>query len=73
MVQPEGVSMTRQKKVSTARPLLLTVADVAVQLGVCRTTVYKYIYSEGLPSILLCGSRRIYPDSLHIWLKEREN
>ena len=64
--------MARRKKISTAQPLLLSVADVAIQLGVCRTTVYKYIYSEGLPSILLCGSRRIQPDSLQAWLKQLE-
>jgi hypothetical protein len=39
--------MARRKKVSTAQPLLLSVADVAVQLGVCRQTVYTYIYQEG--------------------------
>jgi excisionase family DNA binding protein len=64
--------MTRRKKISTAQPLLLSVADVAIQLGVCRTTVYKYIYSEGLPSMLLCGVRRIHPDSLRDWLKSQE-
>ncbi|GER87674.1 hypothetical protein KDW_18360 [Dictyobacter vulcani] len=64
--------MVRRKKVSTAKPLLLSVADVAIQLGVCRTTVYKYIYSEGLPSILVCGVRRIHPDSLQGWLKRME-
>ena len=64
--------MGRHKKVSMARPLLLSVADVAIQLGVCRTTVYKYIDSEGLPSMSLRGVRRIHPDSLHQWLKQNE-
>ncbi len=50
--------MARRKKISTAQPLLLSVADVAVLLGVCRTTVYKYMYHEGLPSMLLRGVPR---------------
>jgi excisionase family DNA binding protein len=67
--------MARRKKISTAQPLLLSIADVAIQLGVCRTTVYKYIYHEGLPSMLLRGVRRVrrvHPDSLHQWLKSQE-
>lgn len=64
--------MARRKKISTAQPLLLSVADVAIMLGVCRTTVYQYLYHEGLPSILLRGVRRIHPDSLQEWLKSHE-
>jgi excisionase family DNA binding protein len=64
--------MPRRKKVAMVQPLLLTVSDVAIQLGVCRTTVYKYIYHEGLPSMLLRGVRRVHPDSLHQWLKSHE-
>jgi excisionase family DNA binding protein len=64
--------MPRRKKVPMVQPLLLTVSDVAIQLGVCRTTVYKYIYHEGLPSMLLRGVRRVHPDSLHQWLKSHE-
>jgi excisionase family DNA binding protein len=64
--------MARRKKVSTVQPLLLSVADVAIQLGVCRQTVYNYIYYEGLPSMSLRGVRRIHPDSLQEWLKSQE-
>lgn len=64
--------MARYKKVSTAQPLLLSVTDVAIQLGVCRTTVYQYIYHEGLPSMLLRGVRRVHPNSLQEWLKSHE-
>ena len=64
--------MARYKRISTAQPLLLSIADVAIQLGVCRTTVYRYIYHEGLPSMLLRGVRRIHPNSLHEWLKSHE-
>lgn len=61
-----------RKKISTVQPLLLSVQDVAIQLGVCRQTVYSYIYREGLPSILIGGVRRIHPDSLRDWLKAHE-
>ncbi|HEX4203371.1 MAG TPA: helix-turn-helix domain-containing protein [Ktedonobacteraceae bacterium] len=64
--------MARQKRILTAQPVLLSVADVAIQLGVCRTTVYHYIYLEGLPSMLLRGVRRVHPDSLRQWLKSHE-
>ncbi len=64
--------MARVKKVSTIQPLLLSVADVAVRLGVCRQTVYTFIYREGLPSILVGRIRRVHPDSLEGWLRERE-
>ena len=65
--------MSRKKRVSTVQPLLLSVTDVAVQLGVCRQTVYNLIYYKGLPSILLRGVRRVHPESLSEWLKQLEN
>jgi excisionase family DNA binding protein len=61
-----------RKKMSTVQQVLLSVADVAVELGVCRQTVYTYIYHEGLPSIKVRGIRRVHPDSLYKWLRERE-
>lgn len=64
--------MARRKKIPTAQPLLLTIPDVAIQLGVCRNTVYNLIYYKGLPSILLRGVRRVHPDSLQEWLKQCE-
>jgi excisionase family DNA binding protein len=64
--------MARKKRISTVQPYLLSVSDVAVQLGVCRQTVYNLIYREGLPSIQVGGMRRIHPESLNHWLRERE-
>jgi excisionase family DNA binding protein len=64
--------MVRQKKVSTAQPVLLSVSDVAIQLGVCRNTVYKLMRFESLPSVMLGGVRRVHPTSLQDWLKRRE-
>ncbi len=56
----------------SSQKFLLSVADVAVHLGVCRQTVYNYIYFERLPSIKVRGMRRVRFDSLDMWLKERE-
>ncbi len=64
--------MARRKKISTVQPLLLSVAEVAVMLGVCRQTVYSYIYREQLPTIKVRGMQRVHPDSLRRWLEERE-
>ncbi len=38
--------MPRRKKPSTAEPLLLTIPDVAIQLGVCRNTVFDILPSR---------------------------
>ncbi len=64
--------MGRQKKQPAVQPLLLTVPEVAIQLGVCRTTVYNLIYQKGLPTVMLGNSRRIHPESLQEWLKTCE-
>ena len=64
--------MARRKKVPTAQPLLLTIPDVAIQLGVCRNTVYSLIYHKGLPSLRVGNVRRVHPDSLQDWLKRCE-
>jgi excisionase family DNA binding protein len=64
--------MEKQGSDLSAQKFLLSVADVAIHLGVCRQTVYNYIYHEGMPSIKVRGMRRVYLSSLHTWLKERE-
>ncbi|HLI89068.1 MAG TPA: helix-turn-helix domain-containing protein [Ktedonobacteraceae bacterium] len=64
--------MARRKRVSTAKPVLLSVADVAIQIGVCRQTVYNYINHEGLPAIEIRGMLRIDPNSLEAWIRAHE-
>ncbi len=64
--------MSQQKRESRVQPLLLTIPEVAIQLGVCRATVYNLIYRYGLPAIELGGAKRVHPDSLRAWLKQRE-
>lgn len=61
-----------KRNCTVVQPLLLSVADVAAQLGVCRQTVYTFIYREGLPTIQVRKIRRVDPESLRAWLKERE-
>lgn len=56
------VTMSDRKSATVVQPLLLSIADVAVQLGVYRQTVYTYIDHAGLPSIKLRGIRRVHPD-----------
>lgn len=63
--------MKKQGEAYTQK-LVLSVADAAIHLGVCRQTVYNYIYFEGMPSIKVRGMRRIRLESLDAWLKERE-
>jgi len=65
--------MNRHKEVLTTQPLLLSVADVAIQLGVCRQTVYNFIYHEGLPSVLVRRVRRVHSVSLEKWVRAREH
>jgi hypothetical protein len=73
VTRPRLETMSVRKRSLEGQPLLLSISDVAFQLGVCRQSVYTYIYREGLPSIKVRGIRRVHPpDSLHSWLRERE-
>ncbi len=56
------------------QPLLLTVEQAALVLGVHRSKVYNLIKKGGLPSVSLGGRRgtRIRVTSLHRWMQERE-
>ncbi|MGI9057663.1 MAG: helix-turn-helix domain-containing protein [Ktedonobacteraceae bacterium] len=64
--------MARRKNPTVVQPLLLSVSDVAIQLGVCRNTVYKLMRCNNLPTVMLCGVRRVHPSSLQDWLKQHE-
>jgi len=68
-----GYIKVSKKKHSTTQPLLLSVADVAVKLGVCRQTVYNFIYHEGLPTVQVGRIRRVHPDSLEDWIRGHEH
>ena len=56
----------------THQPLLLTVPQVAKELGLSRTMVYLLINREGLPVVRFGRAVRISAPSLHKWVEERE-
>lgn len=64
--------MPRKKRQSTAQPFLLTVPDVAIQLGVCRATVYNLIYRKQIPYLTVGSTIRFNPVSLQNWMKQQE-
>ena len=59
-------------KRGAAQPLLLSIPDVAVSLGLCRSKVYELIAKEGLPVVHFGRSVRISAASLQKWIEERE-
>jgi excisionase family DNA binding protein len=52
-------------------PLLLTIPQVSVMLGLGRTKVYDLIDHEGLPTVKLRTPGRIPRQSLEVLFKER--
>ncbi|GCE49279.1 helix-turn-helix domain-containing protein [Thermosporothrix hazakensis] len=64
--------MSRKGNKMVTEPWLLSVAAVAEKIGVCKQTVYNWIYREGLPTIVIGGRRFVDPDSLRKWIKGRE-
>lgn len=64
--------MPRKKRQSTVQPFLLTVPDVAIQLGVCRATVYNLIYRKQIPYLTVGSTIRFNPVSLQNWMKQQE-
>jgi excisionase family DNA binding protein len=55
----------------TVEPLLLTIPQVAMMLGLGRTKVYDLIDHDGLPSVKLGTARRIPRQGLETWLARR--
>jgi len=63
----------RRSETPSVGPLLLTIPQVAVVLGVHRSKVYDLIRRDGLPYMKLGkGDMRISPTSLQRWIAERE-
>jgi excisionase family DNA binding protein len=53
--------------------LLLSIAEVAVVLGVSRAQVYVYIQKEGLPTVKIGkGDQKVYKSSLELWIRQHE-
>jgi excisionase family DNA binding protein len=51
---------------------LLTVGQVALQLGIHPATAYRLVQSGDLPAAKIGGSIRIDPRRLAAWLEERQ-
>lgn len=54
------------------QPLLLTLPQVAHQLGLSPARVYQLVALEGLPTVKIGRSTRVAYGSLLEWVKERE-
>jgi excisionase family DNA binding protein len=65
--------MPRKKRPSIAQPFLLSVPDAAIQLGVCRATVYNLIYRRQIPYLKVGSTIRFNPMSLQNWMKQQES
>jgi excisionase family DNA binding protein len=64
-------TMEKQNEL-THQPLLLTVPQVAKELGLSRTMIYILINREGLPVVRFGRAVRISAPSLQKWVEERE-
>lgn len=61
-----------QRNELASQPLLLTISQVATELGLSRAMVYILINREGLPVVRLGRAVRVSTTSLQKWLEERE-
>ena len=69
----DGACMEDLNNKRAAVPLLLlSIAEVATSLGMCRSKVYELIAKEGLPVMRFGRSVRVSPTALQQWLEERE-
>jgi excisionase family DNA binding protein len=62
----------QQNQQSQSYPSVLTVAQVAKELGLSRTKVYQLIYREGLPYVRFGTALRVRYAALQQWLEKRE-
>ncbi len=62
----------QQTQMVTSQPTVLTVAQVAKELGLSRAKVYQLIYHEGLPHVKFGSALRVRYYALQQWLEQRE-
>ena len=62
----------QQSQQSQSQPSVLTVAQVATELGLSRAKVYQLIYHEGLPHVRFGTALRVRYGALQRWLEQRE-
>ncbi|MGZ3626539.1 MAG: helix-turn-helix domain-containing protein [Ktedonobacteraceae bacterium] len=61
----------RKRTLSPVEPMLLTIPDVAVKLGLGRTKVYYLIRNEGLPTVKFGTATRVPIKELELWVTRR--
>lgn len=69
--QESNISGHKQLEEMSNHQMLLTIPQVAQQLGICRAHVYTLI-NRGLPTIYLGRSVRVSIPSLYQWISEQE-
>jgi excisionase family DNA binding protein len=65
--------MHKRKNESTSeiQPLLLTIPQVAILLGMSKSKVYCLMNREGLPYVLIGDVKRVRRDKLDWWIEQR--
>jgi excisionase family DNA binding protein len=61
----------RKRTISPVEPMLLTIPDVAVKLGLGRSKVYDLIRDEGLPTVKFGTATRVPIKELEQWITRR--
>jgi excisionase family DNA binding protein len=61
----------RKRTLSQVEPMMLTIPDVAVRLGLGRTKVYALIRDEGLPVVKFGTATRVPIKELEQWVSCR--
>ena len=61
----------RKRTMSAVEPMLLTIPDVAMKLGLGRTKVYALIRDEGLPAVKFGTATRVPIKELEEWVTRR--
>jgi excisionase family DNA binding protein len=61
----------RKRTLSQVEPMMLTIPDVAVRLGLGRTKVYDLIRYEGLPTVKFGTATRVPIKELEQWVTRR--
>jgi excisionase family DNA binding protein len=60
-----------KRTLSPVEPMLLTIPDVAVKLGLGRSKVYALIRNEGLPIVKFGTATRVPIKELEQWVTRR--
>lgn len=66
MITKEPIQDKRMDKV------LLKTSEAAELCSVSEVTIRRWLKNEGCPSVMIGGSRRICPDQLRDWIRERQ-